>query len=234
MQQQNPPENNAALEAEIRRRARDGAEHLRPPQAANLVNGLHEAEIGGSASELEESESAVNALQERYPAYFHAAEAVAGSEAAADLVRFRRWRKEQQRLAWQADGAAASMAAGLRVAGGVLPAAAVLALGLDGIGYETLLWLWMLSAVLFMLGGRFLKRRRHPLWKGVFVDPKGASRIVWYCAAQAAAAELIRARERVSAADEGGLRATEKSWALRNRQSTEYAEEDYSGITGVR
>ncbi|WP_312181885.1 hypothetical protein [Arthrobacter sp.] len=187
-----------------------------------------------SSAELEDDENAVKELQARYPAYFQAVEAVAASESAADLQRFRRWRKEQLRLARRADGPAATVAAGLRLAGGILPAAALLALGLDTIGHETLLWVWAFSAVIFLLGGRFLKRRRHPLWKGVFLDPKGASRALWYCAAQAAAAELIRARERGASGEEERLRAAEKPWALRNRQSREFSDEDYSAITGAR
>lgn len=227
---QDRPNQAESLEDDIRLRARGRATHLRPAQAANLVNGQVEAEAGQTYDEFLESQRAVEILQEAYPSYFQAAHAVAKSESAADLGRFRSWRKEQRRLARAADGPAASAAPGVRLAGLVLPVAGLLAVGLNLIGYPALLAVWALSAALYLLGVRLLKRRRSPLWLGVFADPKDVCSAVWYAAAQVSAAELIRARESDAGATEAGLREVEENWALCNRRSVKFSEEDYSGI----
>ncbi|MBD8043773.1 hypothetical protein H9638_08090 [Arthrobacter sp. Sa2BUA2] len=233
MQHRDRPDTDEQLEAEIRRRARTGAGQLRPPQAANLVNGVEEAEMELSFDEFDALQDAVGALQEAYPDYFRAAQAVAKSEAAADMGRFREWRKEQLALARAADGPAATLAPWLRVGGAALTFAGILALGVNLIGYPALLVWWALSVGLLLLGGRFLKRRTSPLWKGVFSDPKYTCRTVWYAAAQAAAVELIWHYEPGAAVHEEGLRELEENWALRNRSSIRYANEDYTGITAL-
>lgn len=234
MQREDRPEMDGLLEEEIRRRARGGAAQLRPQQAANLVNGFEEAERGLSPDEFDAQQEAVGALQEAYPNYFRAARSAAKSEAAADMARFRGWRREQLALARAADGPAATLAPWLRAGGAALSFTGILALGVNLIGYPVLLACWAFSIGIFLLGGRFLKRRTSPLWKGVFSDPKYVCGAVWHAAAQAAAAELIRFREPGAAAQEEGLREVEDSWALRNRSSVRYAHEDYSSLTALR
>ncbi|MBD7994047.1 hypothetical protein H9639_01880 [Arthrobacter sp. Sa2CUA1] len=232
MQHRDRPDTDGPLEAEIRRRARSGAAHLRPQQAANLVNGSAEAETGQTYEEFHTMQEAVGALQEAYPDYFQAAHAVAKSESAADLGRFQGWRRQQLALARAEDGPAATLAPWLRAGGAALTFAGILALGINLIGYSALLVWWAASTGLYMLGGRFRKRRSSPLWRGVFSDPKYTCRTVWYAAAQAAAAELIRSREPGAAAHADGLRELEENWALRNRSSVLYSQEDYSRIAG--
>lgn len=224
---------NRSLEAEIRRRARGGAAGLRPQQAANLVNGCAEMEAAQTYEEFDGAQQAVGTLQEAYPDYFRAASAVARKEAAADLGRFRAWRREQRSLARAEDGAAAALAPAARACGGVLAFGALLALGINLIGYPALLASWGVAAGLYVLGCRLLKRRTSPLWKGVFSDPRGTCNAVWYAAAQAAAADLVRAREPGASAVEAGLKEVAETWSLRHRASIRYANEDYSAMSAA-
>ena len=224
------------LAAQLRQRAQASARHLPPSQAANLINGLAETEREAESwEELKAADALEKDLRERFPDYFEAAGTVETSEAEADLPRFRAWRGEQRRLAREADGFAAASAAGIRIAGGCLLTAAVLAKPFDLISGEVFYVAAVLAVGLIVLGTQLLKKRRSPLWKGVFIDAKYAAQCVWHCAAVAAAAALIRTREPEAGQWEDNLRLLEERWDRRNRRSTLWAEEDYSGIryTGV-
>lgn len=228
--------NRGELQAQLRQRAQASARHLPPSQAANLINGLAETEReAGSWEELKAAEALERDLRGRFPDYFEAAGAVEASEAEADLPRFRAWRGEQLRLAREADGFAAANAARIRIAGGSLLTAAVLAKPFGLISGEVFYVAAVLAVGLIVLGTQLLKTRRSPLWKGVFIDAKYAARCVWHCAAVGAAAALIRAREPEAGQWEENLRLLEERWDRRNRRSMLWAEEDYSGIryTGV-
>jgi len=219
------------LQAQIRRRAQASARHLPPSQAANLINGVAEEEReAGSWEELKASEDRQRELQSRFPAYFVAAAAVKESVASSDLPRFRAWRKEQLRLARDTDGFAAASAAWIRTAGGILLAAAVLTKPFGLISGEAFYTAAVLAVGVILLGTQLLRKRSSPLWKGVFIDPKFAASSVWHCASEAAAAALIRAREPEAAQWEDALQILESRWDRRNRRSTLWAEEDYSGI----
>ena len=219
------------LQEQVRRRAQASALHLPPSQAANLINGVAEEEReAGSWEELKAADDRQGELQSRFAAYFEAAEAVKKSETESDLPRFRAWRKEQLRLARETDGVAAASAAWIRLAGGILLAAAVLAKPFGLISGEVFFTAAVLAVGVILLGTQLLKKRRSPLWKGVFIDPKFAASSVWHCASEAAAAALIRAREPEAAQWEDALQLLESRWDRRNRRSTLWAEEDYSGI----
>jgi hypothetical protein len=86
------------------------------------------------------------------------------------------------------------------------------------------------AAALLVLGTQLLKKRRSPLWNGVFADPKMASAYVWGHASRAAATALIRTREPDAGAWEAHMLRIDGMWDRRNRPSELFAEEDYSGI----
>ncbi|MER2133080.1 MAG: hypothetical protein ABS910_00205 [Arthrobacter sp.] len=219
------------LQDQIRRRTQAFARHLPPSQAANLINGVAEEEREAESWEvLKASEDRERDLHARFPDYFEAAEAVKKSEAESDLGRFRGWRREQQRLARETDAFAASNAVLIRNTGGVLLAAALLAAPFDLISGDVFFWGAALAAGFMVLGMQLIKKRSSPLWKGVFIDPKFAAYSVWHCASQAAAAALIREREPDAAQWKDALQILETRWDRRNRRSTLWAEEDYSGI----
>ncbi|GAA1353169.1 hypothetical protein GCM10009636_16880 [Arthrobacter koreensis] len=219
------------LQEQIRRRAQASALHLPPSQAANLINGVAEEEREASSwEELEAADDRQRELQSRFAAYFDAAEAVEKSEAESDLPRFRAWRKEQLRVARETDGAAAASAAWVRIAGGILLAAVVLAKPFGLISGDAFFTAAVLAVGVILLGTQLLRKRRSPLWKGVFSDPKFAAFSVWHCASEAAAAALIREREPDAVQWEDALQILESRWNRRNRRSSLWAEEDYSGI----
>lgn len=219
------------LEDQIRRRTQAAARLLTPVQAANLVNGVAAAEREAESwEEIKASEQLERDLHERYPEYFEAAEAVRDGEARADLPRFRAWGREQRRLAREADGWLAGNAAWIRTIGGVLLGAALLAKPFDLISSEVFGAAAAVAAALMVLGTQLLKKRRSPLWNGVFADPKMASAYVWGCASRAAATALIRTREPDAGAWETNMLQIEAMWDRRTRRSELFAEEDYSGI----
>ena len=219
------------LQEQIRRRTQAFARHLPPSQAANLINGVAEEEREAESWEvLKAAEDRGRDLHARFPDYFEAAEAVTQSEAESDLGRFRGWRREQLRLAREADTFAASNAGRIRNAGGTLLAAVIAAKPFGLISGDVFFWGAALAAGLMVLGSQLIKKRRSPLWNGVFIDQKFAAHSVWRCASQAAAAALIREREADAAQWEDALQILESRWDRRNRRSTLWAEEDYTGI----
>lgn len=226
-----PSTSSQELEDQIRRRAQASARHLPPSQAANLINGAAaEEREAESWEELKAAEDRERELHARFPAYFEAAEAVKKSEAESDLDRLRAWRKEQRRLAREAEGFGAANALAIRNTGGMLLAAAIAAKPIGLISGDVFFWGAAFSAGVLVLGMQLVKKRSSPLWNGVFSDPKFAAFSVWHCASQAAAAALIRAREPEAAQWEDALQILEARWDRRNRRSTLWAEEDYSGI----
>ncbi|MER1995211.1 MAG: hypothetical protein ABTA24_01765 [Arthrobacter sp.] len=219
------------LQDQIRRRTQAFARHLPPTQAANLINGVAGEEREAESWEvIKDSEDREKALNARFPVYFDAAEAVKQAEVPSELGRFRAWRKEHVRLAREADGIGAAGAAGIRTAGGMLLAAAVLAKPFGLISADVFFLAAVLAVGMILLGTQLLRKRRSPLWKGVFIEPKSAAFSVWHCASQAAAAALIREREPDAARWEDALQNLESRWDRRNRRSTLWAEEDYTGI----
>lgn len=231
MQRREPISPQAAeLEPEIRRRAQAAARHVTPVQAANLFNGVAEEERVETLEDLTAGEQMQRDLHERFPRYFEAADAVRDTEAETDLPRFRAWRKEQRRLAREADSWPAGNAARIRTAGGILLAAAVLTRPFDLISADVFYTAGLVGAALLVLGTQLLKKRRSPLWNGAFADPKLACAYVWGYASQAAAVALIRAREPDAAEWETAMRRIEAMWERRNRRSNLWAEEDYTGI----
>ncbi|MEB7504836.1 hypothetical protein [Arthrobacter koreensis] len=232
MQGNKPPyASRDELESQIRQRAQASARHLPPSQAANLINGAAEEEQEAESwEELKAADALEEGLRETFPDYFAAAAAVAGAEAEADRERFRVWRGEQRRLAREADGFAAANAGRIRAAGGILLAAAVLSKPFGLISAEVFYVAAVMAVAAIVLGTQLLKKRRSPLWKGVFTDPKFAAASVWHCASNAGAAALIRSREPEAAQWEDALQILESRWDRRNRRSTLWAEEDYSGI----
>lgn len=218
-------------EDQIRRRTQALARHLPPVQAANLINGVAEEEREAESwEELRASEDREKDLQARFPDYFEAAEAVKQAEVQSDLVRFRAWRREQLRLAREADTFAASNAVLIRNTGGTLLAAVIAARPFGLISGDVFFWGAALAAGLMVLGSQLIKKRSSPLWKGVFIDPKFAAYSVWHCASQTAAAALIREREPDAAQWTDALQILESRWDRRNRRSTLWAGEDYTGI----
>lgn len=219
------------LEDQIRRRSQASARYLPPIQAANLVNGVAEEEREAESWEdLKAAEDREQELHARFPDYFEAAEAVTKSEAESDLERFRAWRREQRRLAREAEGFGAANAVRIRNAGGTLLGAAIAAAPFGLITGDVFLWGAALSAGLLVLGMQLVKKRSSPLWNGVFSDPRFAAHSVWHCASQAAAADLIRVREADAGQWEDALRILDARWGRRNRRSVLWGEEDYSGI----
>ena len=220
----------AELEPEIRRRAQAAARHVTPVQAANLFNGVVEAERTEAFEDLSAAEQLEQDLHERYPRYFEAADAVRDTEAKADLPRFRAWRREQHRLAREADSWSAGNAGRIRAAGGILLAAVVLTRPFGLISADVFYTAGLAAAALLVLGTQLLKKRRSPLWNGAFADPRLASLYVWGYASGVAAVALIRTREPDAGEWEPAMRQMEAMWERRNRRSTLWAEEDYTGI----
>ncbi|MBF4995088.1 hypothetical protein ITX31_13345 [Arthrobacter gandavensis] len=224
------PSASSGLEQQIRQKARASAQHLPPVQAANLIHCAMDEQAETDDEWLRTREDLEERLHSRFPDYFDAAEAVRASEADADIPRFRAWRREQLRLAGESDGFAAVHAVRVRTIGGAVLAAAILTKPFGLISADTFFLAAVLGTGILLLGSQLLKRRRSPLWEGVFTHPKFASYSVWHCAAEAAAASLIREHEPCGAQWDDALRIAEGRWDRRNRRSPLWAEEDYSGI----
>lgn len=220
---------DSALEDELRRRTGTAMKLLSGTQIGNLINGISEREETTQPEALQAREAEVEALHTRYSTYFDAAERVAQAESKADLPRFRSLRREQLARARAADGFLPVLAAPLRLAGVVLPFAALAGRGFELISVNALLGAWVLSVVLYQLGRLLGKKRTSPFWFGVFNQPAQAARAAWFLAAESAAASLVRERERSHAGFAAGLEAVDQAWAARDSRSTHYAD-DYSGF----